>query len=212
MRPALRLIAGRTRADTGHVLLAAYAVALGRISGRSPSVVQVVVSNRFRPGCADSVSHLSQPGLCVIDVADTTFDEVVGRARKAATTASLHAYFDPVALWDMVARVNRERGEEVEFSCFLNDRRGADGHDDRAGATGGWVSATRRWGRRRAHFSGILFAEVDAEPAGLRLSIWADTLRLAPAQVEQFAEEFEAVAVEAATDHPASTGPLGSAT
>jgi hypothetical protein len=91
------------------VLLAAYAVALARRTGRSPSVAQLVVSNRLRPGCADSVSQLAQLGICVIDVADTTFDEVVSRAWKAATNAYLHGYLDTVALKDMLARVGRER-------------------------------------------------------------------------------------------------------
>jgi len=61
---ALRSIAHRTGIGAGHVLLAIYAVALARETGRSPSVTQVLVSNRFRPGCADSASHLTQPSIC----------------------------------------------------------------------------------------------------------------------------------------------------
>jgi hypothetical protein len=126
MHLAMRSIAHRTQCGVGDVLLAAFAVALARHTGRSPSVAQVLVGNRFRPGCADSVSHLTQPGICVIDVADTTFDEVVKQTWKAATNAYLHGYYDTVAHDDMLARVARERGE-FDISCFVNDRRNAGG-------------------------------------------------------------------------------------
>jgi hypothetical protein len=209
MHLAMRRIAERTRADTSHVLLAAYAVALARVTGRSPSVTEVVVSNRFRPRCADSVSHLSQPGLCVIDVAETTFDEVVARAWKAATNAYVHGYFDPLAFWAMVERVRAERGEEIEFNCFVNDRRSpqppspAPSEDEVRAAL---PETVIRWDRQWESFSGVLFIQVDTEPAVTQLSIWADTHRLSPTDIERFARELEAVTVEAALDPAAATG------
>ncbi|MEV4135611.1 condensation domain-containing protein [Dactylosporangium sp. NPDC049742] len=68
LRRALPRIAARTGIGTGYILLAAYAMALHRLTGRNPSVAQLVVSNRFRPGCADSVSHLAQLSVCAVVV------------------------------------------------------------------------------------------------------------------------------------------------
>src|SRR5262249_5925494 len=84
---------------------------------------QVVVGNRFRPGLAKTVSPVNQTGLCVIDVADATFDEVVARAWRRAMATYKHAYYDPVQLDELIGRVCRERGEEIDVSCFFNARR-----------------------------------------------------------------------------------------
>src|SRR5437016_4151343 len=119
---AMRSIVRRTGCGASFVLLAVYAVALARCTGRNPSVAQVLVSNRFRPDHAESISQLAQLGLCVIDVADATFDEVVDRAWKAGINAYLHGYFDPIALDGVLARVREHRGE-VDISCIVNDRR-----------------------------------------------------------------------------------------
>ncbi|GAA2347563.1 hypothetical protein [Dactylosporangium salmoneum] len=57
MRSAIPAVAKRTGAGTGHVILAAYAVALYRRTGHNPSVAQLVVGNRFLP----RVRRLGQP-------------------------------------------------------------------------------------------------------------------------------------------------------
>jgi len=211
MHLAMRLIADRTRSDPGHVLLAAYAVALARVTGRSPSVAQVLVNNRFRPGCAESVSHLTQPGLCVIDVADATFDEVVGRAWKAATGAYLHGYYDTYAHQALLARVARERGEELDISCFVNDRRGPAAITDEPLPTPEDVTAARalttvHWGRRLPTYDGSFYLHVDPVPGAVELAVWADTHRLSPAEIEACGRELESVTVEAALDPAAPTG------
>lgn len=69
---ALKSIAARTETNTTHVLFAAYAVALAQVTGIQPSLAMTVVSNRFRPGLGDLVGQISQPGLCVVRVADCT--------------------------------------------------------------------------------------------------------------------------------------------
>jgi hypothetical protein len=212
MHLAMRSIAQRTRTGVGYVLLAAHAVALARRTGLNPSVAQVLVSNRFRPGCAESVSHLTQPSICVIDVADTTFDEVVGRAWKAATSAYLHGYFDTLAHNDMLARVRRERGD-FDISCFVNDRRDQGGSvaepvgppptPDELRAAG--PLTTSWWSRKLDTFDGTLYVSADSAPDAVDVSICADTARLGPAEIEALALELEAVTVEAAFDALAPT-------
>ena len=208
---ALQAVADRTRADTGHVLLAAYAVALARVTGRSPSVAQVLVNNRFRPDFANSVSHLTQTGICVIDVADAAFDDVVAQAWNAATNAHLHGYFDTIAHQEMLARVARERGEEIDISCFVNDRRAqsapvASGNPTPAEIRAALPFTTVRWERKLDTYDGAFYLHVDASPGAVEFAIWADTHRLSLAEIEMCAHELEAVTVRAALDPRSTTG------
>jgi hypothetical protein len=226
MHLAIRSIAARTGAESAHVLLAAYAVALARITGRNPSVAQVVVSNRFRPGFADAVAHVSQTGICVIDVAQCVFDDVVARAWKAATAAYLHGYYDGARHRQLLDDIAARRGEELDLSCYVNDRRSVytpelgeplPTEEDLQAA----LPRTRlRWDRKLPTYDGSFFLHADSGPdsnvpgrivpdeSGLPavyFAIWADTHRLAPAEIEACARELEAVTVEAAFDAKAPT-------
>jgi hypothetical protein len=211
MHLAMQSISHRTGIGAGYVVLAAYAVALARRTDRSPIVAQLAVSNRFRPGCADSVSVLVQTSVCVIDVVDTTFDEVVGRAWKASIEACMHGYFDPSALHDMMARIRRDRGE-VDISCLVNDRRAVNGP-----SLPGPIPTpeqlrialpltTTRWSRKLDALDYTLIVNVDPAPDAVDVAILADTHRIEPAEIEAFALEMEAVTVEAAHDAGATTG------
>ncbi|MFG2044252.1 condensation domain-containing protein [Dactylosporangium sp. NPDC048998] len=202
---ALRAIAARTRAETGHALLAAYAVALARVTGIRPVVAQVLVSNRFRPDCADAVCHLTQPGLVVVDpgpgAAPVPFDELVARVWKSATAAYLHGYYDPAEHRAMLDGLAAERGATIDLSCFVNDRRGPSAPGpapDGAQARAALPRTTVRWERELPTYDGRLYLQVDAAEDAVQLGIWADTHAIAPAAVERFARELEAVAVTAA--------------
>jgi hypothetical protein len=207
---AIRSIAHRTGCGFSFVFLAVYAVALARCTGRNPSVAQLLVSNRFRPGHAESVSQLAQLGLCVLDVADTTFDEVVDRAWKAGTSAYLHGYYDPIALDGVLARVREHRGD-VDISCIVNDRRELNGPRAPAAppAPGQLQAAlplsTSWWHRKTDAFDASLNVSIDAAPDALIFSVCADTYRMAPAQIEALADQIEAVAVESAFDNDVPT-------
>jgi hypothetical protein len=211
MHLAMQSIAQRTGAGVGYVLLAAYAVALARRTGRSPSVAQLVVSNRFRPGCAESVSQNAQLSICVVDVVDTTFDEVVGRAWNAATNAYMHGYYDPLALTDLLTRIRQERGD-VEISIIVNDRRTRNGPTTLdAPSTEEQLRAalpltTTWWNRKVDVLDAALNISVDAAPDAVDLTICADTHRLGPVEIEALALEMETVTVEAAHNATASTG------
>jgi len=232
MHLAIRSIAARTGADGSHVLLAAYAVALARVTGRSTSVAQVVVNNRFRPGFAEAVSQLSQCGICAIDVADSTFDEVVVRAWKGATDAYLHGYFSTTGHNDVLREAALERGEPIDISCFVNDRRGQTPSADPPDAplptpedlSAALARTTLRWDRAQATYDGSFYLHVDAQPdtnvpgrmnpaeqerPAVYFAIWGDTHCLAPADIEACARQLEAVVVEAAFDGTAPTGLRG---
>jgi Condensation domain len=120
---AIPAIADRHGGDTSAVLLTAFAIAQARVTGISLSVMQLVVGNRFRPGLSDTVSTVAQSSVSVIDTTGLTFDQAVARARKAAFIAYKDAYYDPVQRDELIARLSKERGEDIDVACYFNDRR-----------------------------------------------------------------------------------------
>jgi hypothetical protein len=217
-RLAVRAIAARTGVASASVLLAVFAVALARVTGVNPVVTRVVVSNRFRPGLARTVSPVVQNGLCVIDVAGITLDQAVTRTRRRAMTAYKYAYYDPPRLDELIARVCRERGETVDLGCFFNDRRPPGGEPPGPVPTPAQVrealpGSTFRWDERQDDQPyDSLFLTVDEVPEAIAMSVFTDTHRIAPAGVEACVREMEALAVAAAFDPavPTRVGPPGS--
>src|SRR5439155_27362055 len=96
---------------------------VSRVTGTRPVATRVLTSNRFRTGLARTVSPVSQAGLCVVDIADTTFDEAVTRTQRRAMAAYKHAYYDPIQLAGLLDRLRAERGEDIDIACLFNDRR-----------------------------------------------------------------------------------------
>jgi hypothetical protein len=123
MQLAMQPIAERTQADTSPVLLAAFAVAVARVTGINPVVPRVTASNRFRPRLAEAVAPIIQTCPCAVDVAGASFDEAVMRAYRASVGAYKNAYFVPARIRELVASVSAERGEPVDVAMVYNDRR-----------------------------------------------------------------------------------------
>ncbi|MFB9178061.1 condensation domain-containing protein [Dactylosporangium sucinum] len=191
---AVRTVADRTGVGSGYVLLAAYAVALARLTGSPTSVAQLVVNNRFRPGFADAVSQSTQLGLCVIDVPDPAgdLDEVVVRGFNAATNAFMHGYYDPLAHNDLLARVAADRGE-VDIAVIVNDR---SRFPAEVSATPGPTET--RWGEQADALDAGLNISFDSTDDAVEVTVRADTHRLSPKSIESLAREIEAVTLEAA--------------
>jgi hypothetical protein len=191
---ALPEVTRRTGVGPGYLLLAAYAMALFRRTGRNPSVAQLVVSNRFRPGCGDSVSQLAQLGVCAIDVAGVDFDEAARRAFTAATSAFMHGYYDPTGLDAVVARVREER-PDLEYDIIVNDRMGVLGAPEADPPRTPAAPTTVRWNRKIDALDAVLNISFDAAPDAVDVTIGADTHRLAPADIEALAREIEHVTI-----------------
>jgi hypothetical protein len=120
---ACNAISARTGLHTGPVLLAAYAVAVARVASVNPVLVRIVVSNRFRPGLADSVSVVGLPSLLLVEVADCTFDEAVTRAWRGQLASSKNGYYDPRDLWALRKTIEEDRGIEIDYGWHFNDGR-----------------------------------------------------------------------------------------
>lgn len=224
-RQALLAISARTKVSTSPVLLAAFAVALAQVTGENPVLAQVVVSNRFRPGFATTVSPVNQACLCVIDVGGITFDEAVARAWHSAMGAYKHAYYDPRQLDDLVDRVGTERGSGINTACFFNDRRvryreepaaqgapptlagaGTDGTGaDGAGAPDGEGSRLTWGAAREGGYYDRLFLYVNDVPGTLCYELWADPRYLPPGGVEALLRGMADVLAGAAANPAAAT-------
>ncbi|GAA4687126.1 condensation domain-containing protein [Phytohabitans rumicis] len=208
---ALQVIAERTKVDASPLLLALFAVSLARLTGINPVVVQVVVGNRFRPGLAESVSPVNQSSLCAIDVADSTVDDAVRLAARRVLATYKNAYYDPSQVDDLVARVGRERGADLDIACYFNDRR-LEVRDRAAGPlpTTDQIRAalphsTFAWGRRQEDPWERLFVHIEDVPDTMALTINGDTHFVSPAHLEACLRGMEQVAVEAALDPAATT-------
>ncbi|MEV0134802.1 condensation domain-containing protein [Dactylosporangium sp. NPDC050688] len=206
---AVTRLAGREQVSTSAVILAAAAVQLARQTGAREAVLQVIVSNRFRPGLAGSVGPASQDGLCVVDVGDPDRPDdlpvVIQRAMRASLQAYLHAQYDPAALDDLVAAVGAARGGEVDLSASFNDRRFdaqtpvVAGEAVTAAAIEALLPATRLRRERVEHYGARYFLHVNAVPGSLDLTLFADSSVLPAAAVEAHLRGIEALVVEAAT-------------
>jgi hypothetical protein len=202
---AVSAVARRTGADSSIVLFAAYAANVVRITGINPAVIQAVVSNRFWPDMADVVSPINQTTLRQVDVADATFDEVVGRVRRSMLAALKAGYYDPRQLDELVARITAERGDGLDIACFFNDRRVDQAADSGTGPTAEALRADRqlttfRWARQRDEPFERLFLHVEPAAASIRLTICADTHFVSPADMRACVLGMEALVIDAALD------------
>ncbi|MDG6103538.1 condensation domain-containing protein [Dactylosporangium aurantiacum] len=210
--PALRAVTEQTGVPPAPALLAVFAVALARVTGINPVVLRPMVNNRFRPGLDRVVCMLAQYGLCQLDVAGASFAEVLDRARRGAMTTYKHAYYHPVELDELVRRVVRERGADLELPCYFNDRRADTGkasgepapspQELRAAAARG----TFRWTTRQDVPFEPLIVHIDDVPGAVQAIIFMDTHVVSPADGEALLRGMEAAAVEAALDPSAPTG------
>ena len=195
---AMWSIATRAAVDSSTVLLAAAATATVRATGRGPAVFQIVVGNRFRPGLADSVSAIAQSCVCVIDVADVAFDEVLARATRSARNAYLNGYFDRGQMETMIAKLGAERGEHIDLTCFFNDRRAPANREP--GRTAPTDETTITWGPHSdTPFEPLFVHFNDTADAVVELQLEVDTRYFPPAHMETFMREFQTTLLAAAS-------------
>ncbi|SHL27225.1 condensation domain-containing protein [Actinacidiphila paucisporea] len=210
---ASKAVAARVGSSTSSVLLAAYAVAVARLTGITPALIQVVIGNRFRPGLADVSHPLSVNGLLMVDVADASFDAVVDRTQRASALCSKYAYYDPAGLEELRARIDRERGEAVETSCLFNDRRIGVGIEppDPAVPPRDELEAVRaesalHWGEPFPRYLDKLMVQVGTALDTVELEFHVDTHHVSADEVTALMRDVEALVVGAAFDPALPTG------
>jgi hypothetical protein len=205
MERAMRVVAARTGVPSSAVLLTAFAVSLSRVAGADPVVTKVLVSNRFRPRLTDTVSPVAQHGLLVVGGLDraASFDEAIARTQRAAMGTYKHAYYDPQRLRELVARVGRERGEQVDLACLFNDRRIKVRDKDGPAPTEAEIRAALRetelrWAFPTPNLNERLLVVVNDIPATIAITVMVDTDHLAPDGTEALLRGMEETIVGAA--------------
>jgi Condensation domain len=211
---AMLAIAKRTGTDAARVTLAIIATAIGRATGVQPLTIKVMASNRFRPGLADVIAPIAQNSVVTIDLADTTVDTVVARARGASLAAGMRAYYDPDELGEVAARLDAERGYPATVTCRVNDQRAM---IMRAGAEAGHGEVTPAqvahrlgetsltWLGRRDNMHEQANILIENRPGVVSLHMMWDRWCLSNEQAEALLRGVEEIAVEAAFDPAAPT-------
>jgi hypothetical protein len=193
--------AARAGTDPGTGLLALWAIAVSRLLGTGQAVIQTLVSNRFRPGLAETVANISQAALVVVDLADATVDEAVTRTGRASRVAYKNAYFDFAQWKALVADVTRERGEPVDLSCYYNDLSAAS--TGPAGDPGPDVGPAR-W-TELPFFNERLMLSIGPGAGAYELTVLADTDHVTRAEMAALLDDMHATAAAAALDGEAKT-------
>jgi hypothetical protein len=205
---ALAAVAARTKAHTGVILLAAYALMLGRLSGQPVGMFRIVVSNRFRPGFAASVSNLAQAGLAVIDTGGCGLDEAIARAWTSELSAGMNAYYHPRDLWALIDRVSTERGVTIDTRCYFNDRRRSAAQvpihpvPTREQIAAALPRSSLRWGPRSNEFDATCFLHADMATDGIDLTWRVDTSWVSPEMIEECLRGIESLIVASVLDPP----------
>ncbi|MGE5828641.1 MAG: condensation domain-containing protein [Micromonosporaceae bacterium] len=211
---ALLAIARRTGTDASRAALAVIATAIGRVTAMSSLTIKVMVNNRFRPGLANVIAPIAQNSVVTIDVSDASIDEVVARARGAALTAGMRAYYDPDELREVSARLDAERGYPAAVTCRINDQRAMVLRAEDQSAPGEVTldqvrqrrdETTLTWLglRENMHEQANILIENRSDVFSLHM-LW-DLWSLSNAQVEAILRGVEEVALEAAFDPTAAT-------
>jgi hypothetical protein len=199
--------------NTGPILMAAYAIALARVTGVSTRILRTQVSNRFRRGFADSVSALVQAGLCMVDTANASFAEVAKRAWRSQLAAGKHAYYDPRELWALLDRLTAELGFSPDPLCYINDRRrgasipaSAQTEPAYAEILAALPESTLTQGVRFSNRDTSAYLNVNGSAQTLNYTLRVDTHMLSPAQQEAILLGLEDILVTAAGDPSALMG------
>ncbi|TDB76715.1 condensation domain-containing protein [Micromonospora sp. KC723] len=216
---AARLIAARRRVSVSAVLLAGFAAVAARDSGRELCGLFPMAHNRFRAEYADAVANLGQIGFCVVDLTGRPdFGELVSRVWAASLDGLRHAYYEPSALRHAFAA----RGVDIDSAFrpyyYFNDVRLPTGGADRAPRAtreelrAAMAGSTFSWTAGLHQASWHLLTHVVDEPAGVGVTLTADTRHLPMDAVEPFLRGLEELLVEAAftvVPWPWSAAPAG---
>jgi len=213
---AVQAIMKRTGFDSATVLLTAYALASWNSLGINPVVTRSVVSNRFRPALATVVCPLAQTGLCVMDVANLSFDEALPVVQRASMMAYKHAYYDPLQLEELIAKIVSERGIDIDVYSFFNDRRDDAQREPALGEPptpdeihAALSSSEFSWTKSRDDPFEPLFVHFDDSRRTTDITVHTDTGYLSLARAEMLIMEIETVAVQAAHSPPSPRAATG---
>lgn len=201
---AAQTVAQRTGVSSAVVLIAATATVLAATTGHRLIPLSPIVANRFDRPRRGLVAPLTQDGLLAVDVARAaTFDELVRATHRQALLSYHCAYYDPLALEEVVRRAETARGVALDVSAYVNDNRLGREWTATSGsraelaelAASTTVEVTGAWERVDAKF----FTAFGDDDSACRVEVTWDTAYLSRDTLRAALAGFEAVLVSAAT-------------
>ncbi|MFI7892921.1 condensation domain-containing protein [Streptomyces sp. CACIS-1.16CA] len=216
---AVGTVAATHRVSGSTVLLTASAALVAAGEGHRTAAVMPIVGNRTAGALRDLVSTLSQDGLFVLDLAESsgtteaaglagTFTDLLPAAYRSALRAYRAAVYDPVE-WDALGeRLSAEYGTDVHPYCCFNDMRlveralpegpratGAEPAEARRRTTFGFPATQDRVACRYC-------LHVTEEGDALAVSLTADTAYLPPEAIRAHLYAMEELIVASAAGTP----------
>ncbi|GII27898.1 condensation domain-containing protein [Planotetraspora mira] len=202
---ASRTLSVRYGVSTSTVLLAAACVEVARIAGRPGAAMTPLVNNRFRQQDRDVVTSLAQLGLFVLPPGhgraqaagasggQEGFHELMESARASALRAYRHAYYDPAEL--------RLRLDGADPLCCFNDQRPVEAvtpvgevpDEDEIRSALALTQIVPQSGLDELNCR--FCVHVTGEPDRLRVLVTADSMHVAPRDLETFLRGMEALVV-----------------
>ncbi len=206
----------RYRTGEVAVLLAAFALLVGTMSGHRACTFNLASANRLRPELAAAVGNFYQFSPLTLRVEGSLRDLV-----RQARTQSLRAYrfgqHDPALVERARAAVQCERGAVADLSCAVNFAIGA-GTPHRRGPEQSRLGIDRYAGATAELIHGLVassttrvIAETQAAPTGLLLAVWwlaeraaltltGDSALFGPEELRSMLVSLERIVVVAACD------------
>ena len=203
---AMARIADRTHASQSVVILAAVATLLGLRTVNDRCPIASLCANRVSAASRDYVGTIAQDALIAADLTAETFDGIIRATRTAALAAYYHGQYDAESLWQVIARVNEDRGTEFHRDCVLNDLNGA-AFQVQTGHVGSLQENSDAANAMRD--TRLVWTDTDPRPLlfyfevfrltrhDVSLSVWADQSRFPPGEVEDFLLAVERLLVAA---------------
>jgi hypothetical protein len=148
----------------------------------------------------------------VLDLADRTVGDAVRTAIGKTLCAYRNAYYDAYEQEALIARIGRERGEEIDLSCFYNDRRQRDRlHAGTAPPSAARIRAALAeselsWRQEPGIPRMKLYLSVDDPPGAVELVLSADVRYFDRDELATLAAAIEEAAVQAAVAPDTPTG------
>jgi len=118
---AVRRVAARTRTSRSSIVLAAICAVVARRANYRELVVPISSGNRFERHLVNYVGSLVQISVATVEIAEKSFDELVGHTWTRVVEASRHARHDAVKLDAMRELIEHERGLRLTTNPTFNN-------------------------------------------------------------------------------------------
>jgi hypothetical protein len=117
---AVRRVAARTRTSRSSIVLAAICAVVARRANYPELVFPLLSSNRFERHLVNYVGSLAQSTIVTVEVAERSFDELVGHTWMRVAEASRHGRYDTAKQAAMDELAEHERGLRFNYDTLFN--------------------------------------------------------------------------------------------